>query len=102
MLSIGPIRNVILLGGWPTCFPVIKSFCETRAVNCIIITSPDQRNAAPTMPADIVTNDLSSAVCADALSGKLIEGEKLALSFGARWIIDKQTRNSLFDGLVLN
>jgi methionyl-tRNA formyltransferase len=102
MLSIGPIRNVILLGASSTCFPVIKSLCESREVNCIVITSPDQRQAAPTMPADIVTNDLSSTECADALSGRLIEGKKLALSFGARWIIDKNARDGLFGGLVLN
>ncbi len=102
MLSIGPVRNVVLLGAAPTCFPEFKSLCERRGVRCIVITSPDQRQAAPQMPADIVTKDLSAAECVEALNGGLVEGEMVALSFGARWIIDEKTRDRLFRGLVLN
>jgi methionyl-tRNA formyltransferase len=54
------------------------------------------------MPADIVTENLSSPDCAQALNNSLIPGEMLALSFGARWIINQKMRDDLFRGLVLN
>ena len=102
MVSIGPVRNVVLLGASPVCFPAIKALCDGSGVRCVVITSPDQRQAAPQMPADIVTEDLSSPECAQALNGSLVEGEMIALSFGARWIINKKMRDDLFRGLVLN
>ena len=54
------------------------------------------------MPADIVTDNLSSPECAQALNSALVPGEMIALSFGARWIINKKLRDDLFRGLVLN
>jgi methionyl-tRNA formyltransferase len=36
------------------------------------------------------------------LRNSLLAGEMIAMSFGARWIIDKKTRDLLFRGLVLN
>ncbi len=102
MVTIGPVRNVILLGASPTCFPAIKALSERNGVRCIVVTSPDQRQALPQMPADIVTTDLSSAECAAELKSMLIDGKMIALSFGARWIISRDIRDTLFGGLVLN
>ena len=102
MVSIGPVKNVVLLGASPACFPAIKALCERSGVRCIVITSPDQRQASPDMPADIVTDTLSSPECAQALNSALVPGEMIALSFGARWIINKNMRDDLFRGLVLN
>ena len=101
MVSIGPVRNVIF---WErrNSFPVFRALCEANGVRCIVITSPDQREASPKMQADIVTEQISSAECADKLNSMLIEGEIIALSFGARWIINREIRDALFRGLVLN
>jgi methionyl-tRNA formyltransferase len=101
MVSIGPVRNVILLGA-ANFFSVFRSLCETNGVECIVVTSPDQRRAMPQLQADIVTEDLSSAECVDKINRMLREGEMITLSFGARWIIDKKIRDTLFRGLVLN
>jgi methionyl-tRNA formyltransferase len=101
MVSVGPVRNVILLGASDS-FSVFRSLCETNGVRCIVITSPDQRQAAPQLQADIVTEELSSAECAEKLNRMLLEGEIITLSFGARWIINRKIRDTLFRGLVLN
>ncbi len=101
MVSIGPVRNVILLGA-SSLFATFRTICESHGVRCIVITSPDQRQALPQMMADIVTDDIASQECADRLSELLLEGNMLALSFGARWIIKKQIRDRLFRGFVLN
>ncbi len=101
MVSIGPVRNLILLGASDS-FPVFRALCEANGVRCIVITSPDQREGSPKMQADIVTDQISSAECADKLNSMLIEGEIIALSFGARWIINREIRDALFRGLVLN
>ena len=101
MVSIGPVRNVILLGASES-FPVFRALCETNGVRCIVITSPDQWQSAPQLQADIVTEELSSAECAEKLNRILLEGEMITLSFGARWIINRKIRDTLFRGLVLN
>ena len=101
MVSIGPVRNVILLGA-SNPFPVFRALCETNGVRCIVITSPDQWQSAPQLQADIVTEELSSAECAEKLNRILLEGEMITLSFGARWIINRKIRDTLFRGLVLN
>jgi methionyl-tRNA formyltransferase len=101
MVSIGPVRNVILLGAAES-FPAIRELCEANGVRCIVITSPDQQRAASQLQSDIVTEELSSAECADKLKRMLIEGEMITLSFGARWIIKRKVRDALFHGLVLN
>ena len=101
MVSIGPVRNVVLLGA-SDFFPEIKAVCEANGARCIVITSPDQQRAAPQLQADIVTEELSSAECGNKLNRMLIEGEMLTLSFGARWVIKQKVRETLFRGLVLN
>ena len=101
MVSIGPVRNVILLGA-SDFFPKIKAVCEANGARCILITSPDQQRAVPQLQADIVTEELSPAECGDKLNRMLIEGEVLTLSFGARWVIKRKIRETLFRGLVLN
>jgi methionyl-tRNA formyltransferase len=101
MVSIGPVRNVILLG-LSDCFPVFRELCDAHATRCIVITSPDQSQAMPELQADIVTEQISSAECASKLNSLLLEGELIALSFGARWILNRQVRETLFRGLVLN
>ena len=101
MVSIGPVKNVIFLGASES-FPVIKALCETSGAKCIVITSSDQRQAAPQLQADIVTEEISSPECAGKLKNMLPEGEMITLSFGARWIIDSKIRDALFHGVVLN
>ncbi len=56
----------------------------------------------PQIPADIVTEDISSPDCASQLNSMLLEGEMIAVSFGARWILKSKLRDTLFRGLVLN
>ena len=101
MVSIGPVRNVILLGA-SDCFSAFKTLCEANGVRCIVITSPDQQQAMPQMAADIVTEDIASSECAGKLNSLLLDGEMIALSFGARWILKSNIRDTLFRGLVLN
>ncbi len=101
MVSIGPVRNVILLGASDS-FSAFRTLCEANGVKCIVITSPDQQQATPKMSADIVTEDISSRECADKLKSLLRDGEMIALSFGARWILKQKVRDTLFRGLVLN
>lgn len=101
MLSIGPVRNVILLGASPL-FATFRTLCDSHGVRCIAITSPDQRQAIPQVAVDIVTDDIASPECAKKLHGLLRDGEMVALSFGARWIINKEVRDGLFRGVVLN
>ena len=101
MVSIGPVRNVVLLGAHDS-FPVIRALCDGNGVRCIVITSPDQRQAAPQLQADIVTEEISSPECAHKLNSMLLEGEVLTLSMSARWIIKRKLRDTLFRGLVLN
>jgi len=101
MVSIGPIRNLILLGA-SDFFPDIKAVCEANGARCIVITSPDQQRAIPGLQVDIVTEELSPAECGDKLNRMLIKGEVLTLSFGARWVIKRNIREALFRGLVLN
>ncbi|MGE0035230.1 MAG: hypothetical protein AB7S93_06310 [Xanthobacteraceae bacterium] len=100
MLSISPVRNVILLGASDS-FPAFRTLCEAHGVKCVVITSPDQQRTMQ-ISADIVTEDISSPDCADKLSGLLLDGEMVALSFGARWILKQDVRERLFRGLVLN
>ncbi len=57
MVSIGPVRNVGLLGA-SDAFPAFKTLCETNGVKCIAITSPDQQHATPQFLADIVTEKI--------------------------------------------
>jgi methionyl-tRNA formyltransferase len=101
MVSIGPVRNVILLGASDS-FSAFRTLCETKGVKCIVITSPDQQQAMPNATADLVTEDIGSPQVAEKLAGLLIEGEMIALSFGARWILKQNVRDRLFRGLVLN
>ena len=101
MMSIGPVRNVVLLGA-STAFPAFKALCEANGVRCIAITSPDQQQSMPQIAADIVTEHISSADCAEKLNSLLLDGEMIALSFGARWILKSNIRDTLFRGLVLN
>jgi methionyl-tRNA formyltransferase len=101
MVSIGPVSNLVLLGASPL-FATFRSLCEGNGTKCIIITSPDQQQAMPQIVADIVTEEISSPECADRLTGLLLEGEMIALSFGARWILKQKVRDTLFRGLVLN
>ena len=89
MVSIGPVRNVVLLGA-SDFFPKIKAVCEANGARCIVITSPDQQRATAQLQADIVTEELSSAECGTKLKRMLIEGEMLTLSFGARWVIKRE------------
>jgi methionyl-tRNA formyltransferase len=101
MASIGPVRNVILLGASDS-FSAFRTQCEANGVKCVVITSPDQQQAMPQLSADIVTEDISSPTCAEKLSSLLTDGEMIALSFGARWILKQTVRDRLFRGLVLN
>ena len=101
MLSIGPVRNVVLLGA-SSSFSDLKALCVANGVKCIVITSPDQRQSMPQIAADIVTEHISSSDCAEKLSGLLLDGEMITLSFGARWILKSNIRDTLFRGLVLN
>ena len=94
MVSIGPVRNVILLGA-SDCFSAFRTLCEANGVRCIVITSPDQQQAMPQMAADIVTEDISSSECADKLNSLLLDGEMIALSFGARWILKSNSPRHL-------
>lgn len=101
MLSIGPVRNVVLLGASDS-FSEFRTLCEASGVNCVVITSPDQQRATPQLSADIVTDEISSPACAERLARLLSDGEMVALSFGARWILKQNVRERLFRGLVLN
>jgi methionyl-tRNA formyltransferase len=102
MVSVGPVRNVILLGASPICFPEIKALCQRNGVKCIVITSPDQQQSMPKIKADIVTDEISSPECAAKLNSLLLEGEMIVLSFGARWILKGKIRDTLFRGVVFN
>jgi len=98
----GPLKKLVLLGASPL-FDGIQKLAAKHGVQTIILTAPDQANSLPSGLQNVhVVDDIRSREAEELLNSEPVEGDLLALSFGARWIMKQKTRTSLFDGKVLN
>jgi len=102
MFICGPLKNLILLGSAPL-FGKIAELAKTHGVRTLIITSPDQLKELPQGLENVLSADsISSKKTEEFIHSNLVDGETLAISFGARWIMNESVRNDLLGGKVLN
>ena len=102
MFTCGPLKNLILLGSAPL-FGKISELAKSQGVRTLIITSPDQLGELPQGLENVFSADaIGSKKTATFIRTNLQEGNTLAISFGARWILNEEVRRHLFTGKVLN
>lgn len=108
MFTCGPIRQLVLLGSFPR-FDILLRGGRKFGLDVKIVTSPDQREEfrVSDRRAVLVTKDIDSAEVSRFLRRTGVNKthsrrETVAISFGARWIIRRETSDRLFDGNLLN
>jgi methionyl-tRNA formyltransferase len=102
MFVCGPIKNLVLLGS-TNIFLGISNFVQQYGVQTLVVTSPDQLSELPEALENVIAiEDIKSLETETLVKSRLLDGDTLVISVGARWILKEEVRNRLFGGKILN
>ena len=100
-MKLDHITHIVLLGAFGK-FEAFAKSARKLGFHVDVITAPDHRDIFKTSIPPLVVNSINDPQVTELLDRTSTADQRLAISFGARWIIKQETRQALFGGQMLN